>query len=36
VNGSRDGFPPGDEFPDSELNASFGETVDSFNRQKQN
>jgi hypothetical protein len=55
VNGSRDGFPPGDEFEgsahepykslkrfklvdefaDSEINASFGKTVDSFNHEQQ-
>jgi len=28
VNGSRDDFPPGDEFADSKINASFGKTVD--------
>jgi hypothetical protein len=29
VNGSRDNFGPGDEFADSEINASFGKTVDA-------
>ena len=33
VNGSRDGFPPSDEFADSEINASFGKTVDAFSHE---